>query len=157
MKQKKNEFGLQTAIFAAGTIASLLIFLGEADYFEYMQGMPLGQPGYFFRVQKVLERIAEELQYRGFFWGVFVPFFLPMVITFVLTVAVGKIQKNIAAGEKAHREAQKQTACQTVQNQAGTRAPRGTAAELKAFKDLLDSGAITQEEFDAQKKKLLGV
>lgn len=30
------------------------------------------------------------------------------------------------------------------------------ADELKKFKDLLDSGAITQEEFDTQKKKILG-
>ena len=29
--------------------------------------------------------------------------------------------------------------------------------ELKKFKDLLDSGAITQEEFDAKKKQLLGL
>ncbi len=31
------------------------------------------------------------------------------------------------------------------------------ADELKKFKDLLDSGAITQEEFDAKKKQLLGL
>ena len=33
----------------------------------------------------------------------------------------------------------------------------GTAEELKKFKELLDSGAITQEEFDAKKKQLLGL
>ena len=32
-----------------------------------------------------------------------------------------------------------------------------TAEELKKFKDLLDSGIITQEEFDAKKKQLLGL
>ena len=31
------------------------------------------------------------------------------------------------------------------------------ADELKKFKDLLDMGAITQEEFDAKKKQLLGL
>ena len=31
------------------------------------------------------------------------------------------------------------------------------AAELKAYKDLLDSGIITQEEFDAKKKQILGL
>ena len=31
------------------------------------------------------------------------------------------------------------------------------ADELKKFKDLLDIGAITQEEFDAKKKQLLGL
>lgn len=33
----------------------------------------------------------------------------------------------------------------------------GTAEELKTFKELLDSGVITQEEFDAKKKQLLGL
>lgn len=32
-----------------------------------------------------------------------------------------------------------------------------SADELKKFKDLLDSGIITQEEFDAKKKQLLGL
>jgi hypothetical protein len=31
------------------------------------------------------------------------------------------------------------------------------ADEIKKFKALLDSGAITQEEYDAKKKKLLGL
>lgn len=32
-----------------------------------------------------------------------------------------------------------------------------SADELKKFKELLDSGVITQEEFDAKKKQLLGI
>ncbi|MBE6691884.1 MAG: SHOCT domain-containing protein [Ruminococcaceae bacterium] len=32
-----------------------------------------------------------------------------------------------------------------------------SADELKKYKDLLDSGAITQEEFDAKKKQILGL
>lgn len=38
-----------------------------------------------------------------------------------------------------------------------TSATASTADELKKFKDLLDSGVITQEEFDAKKKQLLGM
>ena len=34
---------------------------------------------------------------------------------------------------------------------------QSTADELKKFKELLDSGIITQEEFDAKKKQLLGL
>ena len=37
-----------------------------------------------------------------------------------------------------------------------TSAP-SAADELKKFKDLLDSGIITQEEFDEKKKQLLGL
>ena len=35
--------------------------------------------------------------------------------------------------------------------------PKSEAEELKKFKELLDSGIITQEEFDAKKKQLLGL
>ena len=43
-----------------------------------------------------------------------------------------------------------------------TQGTQGTSAtssadELKKFKELLDSGIITQEEFDAKKKQLLGL
>ena len=35
--------------------------------------------------------------------------------------------------------------------------PNSNADELKKYKELLDIGAITQEEFDAKKKQLLGL
>ena len=35
--------------------------------------------------------------------------------------------------------------------------PLSTADELKKFKDLFDSGIITQEEFNAKKRQLLGI
>lgn len=35
--------------------------------------------------------------------------------------------------------------------------PQSEADELKKYKDLLDSGVINQEEFDAKKKQLLGL
>lgn len=41
---------------------------------------------------------------------------------------------------------------------AANTAPAASAAdEIKKFKELLDAGAITQEEFDAKKKQLLGL
>lgn len=41
---------------------------------------------------------------------------------------------------------------------AAATAPKSDEADqLKKYKDLLDSGAITQEEFDAKKKQLLGL
>ena len=36
-------------------------------------------------------------------------------------------------------------------------APKSDIGELKKYKELLDSGIITQEEFDAKKKQLLGL
>ena len=42
--------------------------------------------------------------------------------------------------------------------QATTVVQQASAAdELKKFKELLDMGVITQEEFDAKKKQLLGL
>lgn len=35
--------------------------------------------------------------------------------------------------------------------------PQSNADELKKYKELLDSGVITQEEFNAKKKQLLGL
>lgn len=35
------------------------------------------------------------------------------------------------------------------------RSPPGTAEEIRRYKELLDSGAITQEEFEAKKRQLL--
>lgn len=45
-----------------------------------------------------------------------------------------------------------------VQNsQVANDVTAGTAEELKKYKELLDQGVITQEEFDAKKKQLLGL
>lgn len=46
---------------------------------------------------------------------------------------------------------------QTKTDVVGIIKESGGADELKKFKDLLDSGVITQEEFDAKKKQLLGL
>ena len=43
-----------------------------------------------------------------------------------------------------------------LRNGGGT-APLSSADELKKYKDLLDSGVLTQEEFDAKKAQLLGL
>ncbi len=49
---------------------------------------------------------------------------------------------------------------QSTKNITVIQEPKSTSSsadELKKFKDLLDSGVITQEEFDAKKKQLLGL
>ena len=44
-----------------------------------------------------------------------------------------------------------------AQNNTKNQPPISAADELKKFKELLDMGIITQEEFDAKKKELLGL
>lgn len=46
---------------------------------------------------------------------------------------------------------------QTAAVQKSSKPDLGIAEELKTYKELLDSGVITQEEFDAKKKQLLGL
>ena len=45
----------------------------------------------------------------------------------------------------------------SVQTTIKQEIPQSNADELKKYKDLLDSGVISQEEFDAKKKQLLGL
>ena len=52
-------------------------------------------------------------------------------------------------------EYEKEKANPTAPNNGGTAV--SAADELKKFKELLDAGVITQEEFDAKKKQLLGL
>lgn len=47
--------------------------------------------------------------------------------------------------------------CKTAKTAPVTVAATSAADELKKFKELLDMGVITQEEFDAKKKQLLGL
>ena len=61
-------------------------------------------------------------------------------ITTVISGLLAKNQKNVSAP----------TATTIIESQSN-------ADELKKYKDLLDSGIITQEEFDAKKKQLLGL
>lgn len=51
----------------------------------------------------------------------------------------------------------RQTRSSTPAAPAAPAAAQSDADELKKYKDLLDSGVITQEEFDAKKKQLLGL
>ena len=45
----------------------------------------------------------------------------------------------------------------TNYNEQAANSGKYDADELKKFKELLDSGVISQEEFDAKKKQLLGL
>jgi hypothetical protein len=55
----------------------------------------------------------------------------------------------------AERQRIEKAPVETTVNQ--TIVETSNADELKKFKELLDMGAITQEEFDAKKKQLLGL
>ena len=60
---------------------------------------------------------------------------------------------NTISGLLVERQEEKKVVKTTIKQEI----PQSNADELKKFKDLLDSGIITQEEFDAKKKQLLGL
>ena len=51
----------------------------------------------------------------------------------------------------------KKKTAQKDMNKTVTSVPASSADELKKYKDLLDSGVISQDEFDAKKKQILGI
>ena len=81
-------------------------------------------------------------------WLIFV-IVLPFLGVFIYLIAESK---GIAERNQARAEASQQQFNDYVQNAA---AQGGSAAEIEKAKGLLDSGAITQAEFDALKAKAL--
>jgi hypothetical protein len=81
-------------------------------------------------------------------WIIFV-IVLPYLGVFIYLIAnhEGMADRNIAQMQK-----QQQATDQYIQSVAGS---GGAAAEIEKAKGLLDSGAITQAEFDALKQKAL--
>ncbi|MBR0349272.1 MAG: SHOCT domain-containing protein [Clostridia bacterium] len=63
---------------------------------------------------------------------------------------IGNLLKERQEKEKSQTVTKENIINQTIIKQT-------SADELKKFKELLDMGAITQEEFDAKKKQLLGL
>ncbi len=63
---------------------------------------------------------------------------------------IGNLLKERQEKEKSQTVTKENIVNQTIIKQT-------SADELKKFKELLDMGAITQEEFDAKKKQLLGL
>ena len=71
----------------------------------------------------------------------------------------GFARKHFAEADKIKEYVEKAIASRAASNQGQTiiNQAASSADELKKFKELLDMGIITQEEFDAKKKQLLGL
>ena len=88
------------------------------------------------------------------FIGIIPPMLMQEKINAVIGVENGSVNVNTAAAPQAAA-----ANAAAANASAATQAPKSeldTVAELKAYKELLDSGVITQEEFDEKKKQLLG-
>lgn len=73
------------------------------------------------------------------FVGIIPPILMQDKVNAIVTAGDAPIQQQTAAPHKSSKP------------------DIGIAEELKTYKELLDSGVITQEEFDAKKKQLLGL
>ena len=82
-------------------------------------------------------------------WTVFL-IVLPFLGAFVYLIAEGKNMADRRAEEVRGQQAQFDDYVKTVAGDGG-----GSAAEIEKAKQLLDSGAITQTEFDQLKTKAL--
>jgi Short C-terminal domain/Phospholipase_D-nuclease N-terminal len=85
-------------------------------------------------------------------WLIFV-IILPYLGVFVyfITQSEGMTRRNIDRGERQRAQFD-----DYVRETAGGSGGGGAAAEIERAKGLLDSGAITQAEFEALKQKALG-
>jgi hypothetical protein len=84
-------------------------------------------------------------------WLIFVAV-LPFLGVFVYLMARGNKMVEREMGEAAKQQA---AFADYVRQTAGTSGGGGTAAELAQLADLKDRGVITEDEFAAQKAKLL--
>ena len=84
-------------------------------------------------------------------WTVFI-IFLPLLGVLIYLISQGKGMAERRLGEAQAALAQCDAHVREVAGGGGA----GAAAEIEKAKQLLDSGAITQAEFDALKAKALG-
>ncbi|MCU0262391.1 MAG: SHOCT domain-containing protein [Candidatus Nanopelagicales bacterium] len=87
--------------------------------------------------------------FAKFLWAVFFIFFGP-ITTLVYLIVRGKSMNERQMAAMANAQAQQEKYIQNVAAQA-----KSPAEQIADAKGLLDSGAITQAEFDAMKAKAL--
>jgi uncharacterized membrane protein len=81
-----------------------------------------------------------------YFWQGYIILIIAAIVFYIIGNSMNPSTKRNKAKNAESAPAQQTTAQQS-----------SPADELKKYKELLDSGAITQEEYDAKKKELLGL
>ena len=116
-------------------------------------------------VRALAEHLHFSLEQGAEYWQVFnlsklslcvLLWFLPMVILFLLGIIetiiyIIKKRKGLLSSDNSQKNLANQTDLTSSVKQDSK------IGELKELKELLDQGIITQEEFDAKKKQLLGL
>jgi len=96
--------------------------------------------------------VASDIKTLCLVLAIFIPIVAPMMMQ-------DKINNIVKAQREPGAGAAKQNSNVVVEpftaGASSAKTELGVAAELKTYKELLDSGAITQEEYDKKKKQLL--
>ena len=100
-----------------------------------------------------LTTVVQHGELEGLFVGVIYNNTIGIVILLVITLVVGMLLIRRRRNKKVL--AAKQNDADSPENYAQEGVPN--SAELMQYKELLDMGAITPEEFEAKKKELLGL
>ena len=98
---------------------------------------------------------ASEMSTLCLILGIFIPIVACILMQErinMLCTAKETVDEEVAADEEQRPAVEEKKAAVKEQNAADS-----TIEQLKKFKELLDMGVITQEEFDAKKKQLLGL
>lgn len=99
----------------------------------------------------IVSDLFRDRELNGWFKAIWILFLLavPFLTALIYLIARGR---GMAERQNAAVVASQQAAADWVKQNAAS----GPAGEIAAAKSLLDSGAISQAEFDALKKKALG-
>ncbi|WP_236683729.1 SHOCT domain-containing protein [Demequina flava] len=106
---------------------------------------------FFFVIIRIIMDVFRDSELGGFgktLWTIFV-IFLPVIGALVYLIARGKGMSRRDATQAAEMRAAQVEYTKDLMTEAGS------ASEIKAAKELLDSGAITQDEFEALKAKAI--
>ena len=79
----------------------------------------------------------------------------PIWVPILIVLLVRRKKKKKAAESANASETTESNAAESTEASKETKNNPATADELLKYKELLDAGVITQEEFDAKKKELL--
>ena len=127
-------------------IIALIVQMTQKKILKIVSLIALIQPILFIIYSTVFNVTMDDGDMREYEAGTFYYLIIVMFVTIiVLSFASNYITKN------DKEEPQK------VQTVIAQEVPQSNADELKKYKDLLDSGIITEEEFEAKKKQLLGL
>ena len=149
-----NILGVAFLALVAITATILIIQLVKKSAYILTPFVALIQPTLFIMHHFLFNNIKWEIKYYAggtkfykpstYFYIIIGAFALIVILSFVNSIIQKKVKKE--ASETTSKDTNEAAIAET-----------SNVDELKKYKDLLDSGVITQEEFDTKKKQLLGL